>query len=125
MAAAPGTTMPSVTDDPDVLVPAQIVGPSLTAAGLAALVFAGSGRDDEATRCGELQDVIDIALRRGQHDVLVARSVVEDAAHLWERAAEILDGRVAESADDRSASESAQQAERLRVRARSLGRLLT
>ena len=84
-----------------------------------------SGRDDESERCGELQDTVDAALRRGQHEVLVAGAVLERATQLWERAAEILDGRVAESADHRSVSESAQQAERLRVRARSLRRLLT
>ena len=117
--------MSSVTDAPDVLLPARIVGPSLTAAGLAAWVFAHSGRRDESERCGELQDIIDAALRHGQPEVLVARPVLERAAQLWERAAEILDGRVAASADHRSASESAQQAERLRVRARSLRRLLT
>ena len=116
--------MSSVTDVPNVLLPARIVGPSLTAAGLAAWVFAHNGRDDESGRCGELQDIIDAALARGQPDVLVARPVLEHAAHLWERAAEILDGRVAATADHRSASESAQQAERLRVRARSLRSVL-
>jgi hypothetical protein len=63
-------------------------------------------------------------LAHGEHDVLVARPVVERATDLWERAADILDERAAVQADHRSASEYAQRAERLRVRARSLGELL-
>jgi hypothetical protein len=113
-----------MTHDPYVLLPAPLIGPSLTAAGLAAWVFASSGRDQEGRRCGELQDIIDAALTRGGHEVLVARPVLEHSAHLWEQAAEILDGQVAGSDDRRSVSESGRQAERLRLRARSLRRLL-
>ena len=96
----------------------------MTAAGLAAWVFASSGHDEDARRCGEFQDVIDAALKRGEHAVPVARLGLEQTAHLWERAAEILDGQVAGSDDRRSASESARQSERLRLRACSVRRLL-
>ena len=116
--------MRKLTHDLDVLLPAPLMGPSLTAAGLAAWVFASSGRGDDGRRCGELQDVIDAALTRGEDEVLVARPVLEHSAHLWERAAEILDGQVTASDDRRSVSESGRQAERLRFRARSLRRLL-
>jgi hypothetical protein len=109
---------------PDVLLPSSLVGPSLTVAGLAAWVFLHSAREDEAARCGEIQDVLNAALAHGEHDVLVARPVVERATDLWERAADILARRAAVQADHRSASEHAQQIERLRMRARSLRRLL-
>jgi hypothetical protein len=109
---------------PDVLLPASRVGQSLSVAGLAAWVFLHSAREDEAARSGEIQDVLDAALARGEHDVLVSRAVLERAADLWERAADILDERAAVQADDRSASKYAQQIERLRVRASSLRRLL-
>ena len=109
---------------PDVLLPSRTVGRSLSVAGLAAWVFLHSAREDEAARCREIQDVLDVSLARGEHDVLVARPVVERATDLWERAAEILEERAAVQADHRSASEYAQQIERLRARARSLRRLL-
>ena len=113
-----------MTHDADVVRPSRLAGPSLTAAGLAAWVFASSSREDEARRCGELQEVINAALTREEHAVLVARPVLEEAAHLWERAAEILDGQAAASDDPRPSSENARQAERLRLRARSLRSLL-
>ena len=49
--------------DADVLLPARIVGPSLTAAGLAAFMLSQAGRDQEAAQCGEIQELIDTALR--------------------------------------------------------------
>jgi len=109
---------------PVVELPASLVGRSLTVAGLAAWVFVHSSREDEATRCGEIQDVLNAALAHGEHDVLVARPVVERAIDLWERAADILDERAAVQADHRSATVHAQQIARLRARASSLRRLL-
>ncbi len=116
--------MCEVTQAPDVELPPRIVGPSLTVAGLAAWVFAQSSREEDSRRCGDLQDLLDAALTRGQNEVLVPRTVLVQAADLWEQAADLLDAQVGPGLGFPSNAEAGLQAERLRVRARSVRKLL-
>lgn len=113
-----------MTLDPDLLLPSRIVGPSLTVAGLAAWVFMSAGREQEAERTRDLQDLIDAALRQGAAEVRASRSVVSHAADLWEEAARVADAWAGTAESDRAAAEWGRPAERLRVLAGSLRELL-
>lgn len=112
-----------MTLEPDVVLPAQIVGPSLSVAGFASWVFANAGRDHEAAQCGELQELIDAALRQGAAEIRVARPVAEHAAHLWIEASSFADDW-ATTTEGATSAEWGRHAERLRIRARSIRRLL-
>jgi len=108
--------------DPWVELPARIVGPSLTAAGLAAWALSKNDRAEEAAATTELQDALEDALRSGTvGDIRVSRETVEHAASLWDTAATLL-GDWSRSADgDHDAS---REAARLRARAASLRQAL-
>ncbi len=82
-------SMCCVAADDDVLLPARVVGPSLAAAGLAAWLLVQAGREQEASQCGEIQDLMDTALRQGRTDVSVSRPAVMRAADLWEATAAV------------------------------------
>ena len=111
--------------DSDVLLPPRIVGPSLTVAGLASWILSHAGRELDAARCGVLQDHIDSALQRGPSaEVWVPRDVASEAASLWEEAALIADGWRATAEPKKDAPEWERHAERLRIRAESLRRVL-
>ncbi len=111
-------------EEPDVLLPARIVGPSLTVAGLATWIFLHAGRDLDAERCGVLQGLIDSALRHGSVEVRIPRDVAAGAASLWDEAAHIAEGWGATADPEKEAPEWGRHAERLRIRADSLRRLL-
>lgn len=113
-----------VTAESDVLLPPRIFGPSLTVAGLASWIFAHAGRDSDAERCGALQDLIDSALRQGLAEVWIPRGTASEAASLWEEAALVADAWRANAEDEKAAAEWGRHAERLRIRAESLHRLL-
>ncbi len=107
---------------PWVEVPSRVVGPSLTAAGLAAWVLWKSGREDEAAATRELQDELDAALRSGAvGPVRLPRATVERAESLWESAAELLEAWSDSAGGDRDAG---REASRLRTRIASLRRAL-
>jgi len=111
-----------VARDDDVLLTARVVGPSLTAAGLAAWILLQVGREQDARECADIQELIDTSLRQGQTDVRVPRTVVMRAAELWEATAELAETWASES--DRPAhAEWRLQAKRLRIRAESLRKL--
>ncbi|GAA2139379.1 hypothetical protein GCM10009844_08100 [Nocardioides koreensis] len=113
-----------MTVDPAIVLPPQVVGPSLTAAGLASWVFAHGGREQEAAECGRLQDFIDAALRRGLGtEVRAPRPVVCRAADLWAEASGLADS-LAALTEGKVSAEWRRHAERLRVRAQSLRRVL-
>lgn len=66
-------------------VPIHVAAPSLTVAGLAAWVFSDAGLAADAERCGMIQEVIDAALQRGEHEfVIIPSPILEEAATLWE-----------------------------------------
>lgn len=113
-----------VPTDSDVLLPARIVGPSLTVAGLAAWIFLHADRALDAERCSVLQDLIDSALRQGSPEVWIPRDVTTEAASLWEEAAFLAEGWAATAEPEKEAPEWRRHAERLRVRAESLRGLL-
>jgi hypothetical protein len=103
-------------------VPGRIVGPSLTAAGLAAWVLAKNHHEEEAAATRELQDVLVAALGSGEVSaVRVSRETVERAATLWETAATLLETWSASGGEDPAA---AQEAARLRTRVISLRKAL-
>jgi len=112
-----------VARDEDVLLTARIAGPSLTVAGLGAWILEQVGRKQEARECGDIQELIDRSLRQGQTEVRVPRPIVMRAAELWEAAAEVAETWASESDQPAHAAESRRQAERLRIRAKSLRRL--
>ena len=112
------------------VLPGRLLGPSLTAAGLAARILSYARRDAESRRTRDLQDLVDAALRSGERDVEIVRPVVEEAVELWRAAAEITDGWAAETADDdpaesrRQVQEFGRMAARLRLRAEALQKVL-
>ena len=110
--------------DDDVLLPVRVVGPSLTVAGLAARMLSHAGREEEAAQCGEIQELIDTALRQGRTDVSVPRPVVMRAAELCEASAGLADTWASTSDRPKHAAAWRLQAERLRIRAESLRQLL-
>jgi len=112
-----------VARDDDVLLTARVVGPSLTAAGLAAWTLQQVGREHEARKCADIQERIDMSLRQGQIDVRVPRIVVMRAAELWETAADVAETWASESDRPAHAAGWRQQAKRLRIRAASLRKL--
>ena len=116
--------MRPVAPDADVLLPARIVGPSLTAAGLAAFMLSQAGRDQEAAQCGEIQELIDTALRQGEKDVSIPRPVAARTAELWEATATLADAWASDCDRPERAVDWRLQAERLRLRAESLRQLL-
>jgi HAMP domain-containing protein len=116
--------MASVKPVATLVLPARILGPSLTAAGLAGWVLSYAERDVEARRTRELQDLVDAGLRLGDHDVEVVRPVVEEAVELWRAAADLTEQWAAEAEVEASAAELGRMTHRLRVRAESLERLL-
>lgn len=102
--------------------PGRVVGPSLTAAGLAAWVLSKNHRVEEAAATGELQDALDAALRSGTVGAArVSRETVERAASLWETAATLLE-TWSESAVGKEAA--GREAARLRLRITSLRQAL-
>jgi hypothetical protein len=104
--------------DPWVTLPRRIVGPSLSAAGLAAWVLSKNDREQEAATTRELQEALDAALRSGNVDALrVSRTTVEGAASVWATAAALLESWSDSVGGD---SEADRDAVRLRRRARSL-----
>lgn len=110
------------TRDPWVELPGPIVGPSLTAAGLAAWVFSKNQHEEEAAATSELQDALDAALRSGNVGAArVSRETVERAASLWETAATLLEAWAESVGGDR---EAGREAARLRIRVTSLRRAL-
>ena len=109
-----------VAADDDVLLPARVVGPSLAAAGLAAWLLGQAAREQEAAQCGEIQDLMDTALRQGRTDVSVSRIVVMRAAELWEATAALADTWASTSGRPEQAAEYRLHSERLRIRAESL-----
>jgi hypothetical protein len=113
-----------VAREDDVLLTARVVGPSLTVAGLAAWILAHAGREQDARECDEIQELIDTSLRERQTDVRVPRTVVMRAAELWEAAAEVAETWASEGDRPARAAEWRRQAERLRIRAESLRKLL-
>lgn len=115
--------MVRVSSDSQVVLPPQVVGPSLTVAGLAAWVFARGGQEQKAEQCGELQHVIDTALGQGAREVRLRRSVASRAADLWTEAAGLADSWAA-TTDGEPSAEWGRHAERLRIRVASLRRLL-
>jgi hypothetical protein len=97
----------------------------LTVAGLAAWVFSHAGRDGDTERCGVLQDLIDSALQQGRSaEVWIPRVVAREAAALWDEAALLADASRSAAEPEKEASEWGRHAERLRIRAGSLRRLL-
>jgi hypothetical protein len=113
-----------VTAESDIVLPPQIVGPSLTVAGFASWVFAHAGREEEAAECGQLQDFIDAALHQGVgKEVRAPRRVVSRAVDLWVEASDLADSW-ATSTEGKTSADWGLQAERLRVRAQSLRRIL-
>lgn len=112
--------MRRVAPDDDVLLPARVVGPSLTAAGLAAWMLSHAGREEEAAHCGKIQELLDAALRQGRTDVRVPRPVVTRAAELWEATAGLADTWASTSDRPKHAADWRRQADRLRIRAESL-----
>lgn len=110
------------TGDAWVELPGRVVGPSLTAAGLAAWVLSKNDRVAEAAATGELQDALDAALRSGTVGTTrVSRATVERAALLWETAATLLETWSESSGGDHQADK---EAARLRVRINSLRQAL-
>ncbi len=108
--------------EPQVSVPPRAVGPSLTAAGLAAWVLSRNHDEARAAATRELQDALDAALRSGETGpVRVSRAVVDRAAVLWEDAAVLLESWSRAVDGD---PESDRQAARLRARVGSLRRAL-
>lgn len=102
--------------------PGRIVGPSLSAAGLAAWVFSKNDLENEAFETRELQDSLDAALRGGDVGAIrVSRETVERAASLWEIAATRLENWSESVGGDQDA---AGQAMRLRARVTSLRMVL-
>ena len=98
--------------------PGRIIGPSLTAAGLAAWVLSKNHREEEAAATRELQDALDTALGSGEVSaVRVSRETVERATSLWETAAILLETWPASVGDEPAAG---LEAARLRTRANSL-----
>jgi hypothetical protein len=116
--------MSCVAADDDVLLPARVVGPSLAAAGLAAWLLVQAGREQDAEQCGEIQELMDTALRQGRTDVSVPRPVVVRAAELWEATAALADTWASTSDRPEQAADCRLHAERLRIRAASLRQLL-
>ena len=113
-----------VSVDSDIVLPPQIVGPSLTVAGLASWVFAHAGREQEAAECGLLQDFLDTAMHQGVgREVRAPRRVVSRAAELWVEASGLADSWAIAS-EGKASVEWGRQAERLRVRAESLRQVL-
>ena len=101
-----------------VILQGRVVGPSLTAAGLAAWVLAKNRLETEAAGTRELQDVLDSALHSGTvGDVRVPRATVERAALLWETAADLLESWSESAGGD---VEAVRNSKRLRVRIGSL-----
>jgi hypothetical protein len=82
------------------------------------------GREQEAAECSELQDLIEGALQRGQSEVGVPRPVAARAVELWEAAAELAETWASRSDRPKQAAEWRSHAERLRVRAASVRKLL-
>jgi hypothetical protein len=115
--------MRPVVPDEEVLLPARVAAPSMTAAGLATWLFLHAGREYEAAEC-ELQDLIDGALRRGQSDVEVPRRVATRAIELWEAAAGLAETWASRSDLPKQAAEWRSHAERLRARAESVRKLV-
>jgi hypothetical protein len=112
-------------EDTTVSIPVGVAAPSLTVAGLASWVLAGAGEQEAAERCGIFQDVVDEAFRRGERTaVVVARSLAEEAAQLWESAAALLDGEASVHPQRPRPQEDQQAAARLRLRAERIRRLL-
>ena len=111
------------TDD-DVLLPPRVVGPSLTAAGLAAWMLL-QAREHEAAECGEIQEFIDKALRQGQRAVGVPRRVATRAVELWETTAELAESWASKSKRPEDAAGWRLQAKRLRSRADSVRKLVS
>ena len=108
--------------DPWVELPGAVVGPSLTAAGLAAWVHSRNGHEEEAAATGDLQEELHAALHSGEVGaVRVSRDTVRRAASLWEAAAELLEAWDDSIGGD---AEAGRQAARLRVRVASLRRAL-
>lgn len=112
--------MSDVTSEPDLVLPSRLMGPSLTAAGLAAWILGHAGLVQEAERTGDLQDLIDAALSRGSTDVRVPSTVVAQAADLWDRAAELAGGWAHAATSEKDEAQWQRHAERLRIRSRSL-----
>jgi hypothetical protein len=105
-----------------VTLPGRIVGPSLTAAGLAAHVLLKNHREDAAAATRELQDTLDEALRSGDVDaVRVPRAILEHAVSLWETAAGLLESWSESVGGDAAAD---REGTRLRIRVASLRRAL-
>ena len=110
------------TTGPWVELPGRIIGPSLTAAGLAAWVLSHNHLESEAAATRELQDALDTALCSGEVSaVRVPRATVERAASLWETAATLLETWSASVGGDPAAD---REAARLRTRVRSLRQVL-
>ncbi|MBM6404517.1 hypothetical protein JQN72_09725 [Phycicoccus sp. CSK15P-2] len=108
--------------EPWVDLPGHILGPSLTAAGLAAWVLSANGEEEAAGATVELQDELDEALRAGiTGPARVSRETAERAVSLWERAAGLLEAWSATAGGDPHAD---REAARLRTRVASLRRAL-
>ena len=108
--------------DPWVDLPGRIVGPSLTAAGLAAWVLSKHHHEEAAAATSDLQDALDSALRSGNVGAArVSRDTVESAVMLWETAATLLEAWAATVGGDREAGRAAA---RLRIRVTSLRQAL-
>ncbi|WP_460818115.1 hypothetical protein [Nocardioides korecus] len=113
-----------------VVLPERLLGPSLTAAGLAAWILSFAGQEVSSRRTRDLQDLVDAGLRSGEHDVEIVRTVVEEAVALWLAAADLADAWAVETrtADEDGAStrvaEFGRMSSRLRVRAESLQKVL-
>jgi hypothetical protein len=66
----------------------------MVAAGLAAWVLGRAGRTAEAHQCADIQEVVDAALCDGERvAVAIPRALAEQAAQLWDVAAELLEAR--------------------------------
>lgn len=125
MEGRPGRQDEPVDGTAPISVPLEVAARSLTVAGLAAWVLAQAGRPEQAQRCGLLQEFLDEAFRRGgPTPPFVPRSVVEEAAVLWEAAAGLLDSGASVNPQQPRPQEDQQAAARLRLRADRLRRLL-
>ena len=98
-----------------VLVPLTVAARSMAAAGLAAWVLGHAGRTAEAQQCGDIQEVVDSALRGGERvAVAIPRELAEQAAQLWDAAAQLLEARPGQQAD-RYAGQLRTRSDRLRA----------
>lgn len=109
------------TPDRGVGLPARIVGPSLTAVGLAAWVLSKNCHEEEAAATREPQDVLDTALGSGEVMAAAFQGRPWSAVSLWETAAILLKAESASVGGDPAA---AREAARLRTRVIGLRKAL-